>query len=107
MDIKNSEFKELVVYASIILAVILIFAFFFFGITGIRVAFGILIVSIPFYLILGRFHLADGEQIVFSALLGITIFPSMVYILGLAISFRISMLASFLALILMAFILKR
>ena len=73
----------------------MIFSFVLFGITGVRVVLGIIFVSLPFYLILGNFELAEGEKHVFSILLGITIFPSLAYLFGLVISFRIAIAVSF------------
>lgn len=107
MDLKNSESRELILFLSATLIAVSIFSFWLFGTTGIRVALGILAVSAPFYLIIDRLQLTDGEKFVFSMLLGITIFPSMVYITGLIISFRISILVDFLALILIAFIFRK
>ncbi len=70
-----------------------------FGITGIRIVIGVIFVSLPFYLILNNFQLAEDEKSVFSVLLGLTIFPSLVYILGLLISFRIAIIIVFLVFI--------
>lgn len=95
------------IYLSLALAVVLVFSFFFFGITGLRVVLGIALVSIPFYLINDCFQLSYGEKFVFSIIMGTTIFPSIVYILGLFISFRISILVTFLALLLMAMVLRK
>lgn len=99
--------KELLVFASLIAAVIIAFAYYLFGITGIRVVFGIILVSIPFYMMLDKLELSDGEQFVFSALLGLTLFSSFVYLLGLAISFRISIIVVFIVLVAAAFVFRR
>ena len=84
------------------LIVITIFSFVMFGITGIRVVFGIILLSSPFYVMLGSLKLTEGEKYVFSVLLGLTIFPSLVYLLGLVISFKIAIFAVFAALMGMA-----
>lgn len=107
MNLKNSESKGLIVFLSIIALVILAFSYFLFGVTGIRIAIGIIFLSIPFYLILSNFGLEESEKFVFSILLGITIFPSLVYLLGLLISFRISIAAVFAALIAAGFVLRK
>ena len=99
MNIKKSELKELILHLSIILLIIVMFSFLLFGITGARVVLGVLFISIPFYLILNNFELTEGEKFVFSILLGLTIFPSLAYILGLLISFRISIIIVFVVLI--------
>ena len=95
MNLKINESRELIAFLSIIILAILAFSFILFGITGIRVLLGIIFISFPFYLILNNFKLSEGEKYVFSVLLGLTIFPSLVYILGLAISFRISIAIAF------------
>ena len=102
-----NESKEFFIFASILIAVIAIIFFVLFGIAGLRVSLGILLISLPIYLILNNFELEENEKIVFSILLGITLFPSLVYILGLAISFRISILIVFIILIISAFLLRK
>lgn len=86
---------------------ILIFSFTLFGITGIRIVFGIVFISLPFYLILNKFKFSQGEKFVFSILLGVTIFPSLVYLLGLIISFRIAIAVIFVILISLAIVLNK
>ena len=56
---------------------------------------GIIFASIPFYLLLNISKLGEGEKFVFSILLGLTMFPSLVYILGLIISFKLAIAAAF------------
>ncbi len=107
MKLKNSESKGLIVFLLIIMSVILIFSYFLFGVTGARVALGIAFLSVPFYLILNNFGLEESEKFVFSILLGITIFPSLVYLLGLLVSFRISIAAVFVALVAAGFALRK
>lgn len=86
---------------------VLIFSFVLFGIAGARVVFGLLIASLPFYLILGSFNIAQGEKIVFSILLGLTLFPSLAYLLGFMVSFRIAIAIAFIVFIGMAVALKK
>lgn len=107
MNLKSSESKGLIVFLSIVIIAILVFSYFLFGVTGVRIALGIVFLSIPFYLILNNFGLEESEKFVFSILLGITIFPSLVYLLGLLISFRISIAAVFVALIAAGFALGK
>lgn len=95
MDLKINESKESIAFLSIIIVAIIAFSFVLFGITGVRVVLGIVLISLPFYFILRRFELSEGEKYVFSALLGLTIFPSLVYVLGLVISFRIAIAITF------------
>ena len=97
MKIKSDEFKEFIIFFSIALLIALVFLFILFGMTGARVVLGIIFVSLLFYLILNRFEIEAGEKYVFSILLGLTLFPSLVYLLGLVISFRIAIAASFIA----------
>ena len=86
---------------------VLVFSFVLFGTTGIRVVLGIIFVSLPFYLILNNFQIEQSEKFVFSVLLGLTLFPSLAYILGLVMSFRIAIAATFIVLIILVFILRQ
>lgn len=99
--------KEFLAFASIIILAIGIFSFVIFGISGVRVFAGIVIISIPFYLILDNFELSESEKFIFSILMGLTIFPSLAYLFGLLISFRISMVLVFAFFIIAALILKK
>ena len=99
MNLKSEEFKEFIIFLSIVLLIILIFSFILFGVTGVRVFLGIIFMSIPFYFILNNFELSENEKFIFSLLLGITAFPSLVYILGFVISFRIAILIIFVLLV--------
>lgn len=97
MKISN-EPREIAVVSSLILLTCLIFSFALFGVAGIRVALGIAFVSAPFYLMLRNFSLDEGEKFVFSILLGLTIFPSLAYLLGFIMAFRWSIAISFILL---------
>lgn len=104
---KEFNEKGFLAFALILAAAIAVFSFALFGLTGARVVFGIIFVSVPFYLMLNNFWLAEGEKIVFSVLSGLTIFPSLVYIFGFLISFRISIIIVFVALIVVAILLHK
>lgn len=91
----NKEHKELLWFSLIILAAAITLSFTLFGMTGIRVVLGIAVMSLPFYLILNNFELGEGEKSVFSLLLGLTIFPSLAYMLGFLMSFRMAIAVSF------------
>lgn len=95
------------VLSSIIVLVSLVFSYLLFGVTGIRVVLGVIFTSFPFYLMLNNFELAEGEKIVFSILLGLTLYSSLVYILGLVISFRISIAVIFFALVIIALAIRK
>ena len=103
----KTEEKEIIAFASIIVLAALIFSFVLFGLTGARVVIGIALVSLPFYLILNNFELAEGEKTVFSILLGLTLFSSIVYIFGFLTSFRISMSITFLVLIIISLLIRK
>ena len=102
LNVRN-ETKEVIVYSLVALLIISVFAFVLFGMTGVRVALGVFFVSLPFYLILYRFALSDGEKTVFSLLMGLTIFPSLVYIMGIVLSFRLSIFLTFVLLLSIGF----
>jgi len=103
----SNDSKELIVFLSIIATVISIFSFVLFGITGVRVFIGIIFMSLPFYLLLDNFKLTLGEKFVFSIILGITILPSLAFLLGFVISFRLAIWAVFIVLIIAAVVLKK
>ena len=86
----NSESKELSVFLTIIAVIIGIFSAFYFGIAGLKIFIGIILASLPFYIFLNTFSLAEGEKFVISLILGITLFPSFAYLLGFFVPFRMS-----------------
>ena len=83
------------------------FSFAIFGITGLRVVFGIVFVSAPFFFILTNFGLGEAERFVFSVLMGITVFPSLVYLLGILISLRMAIIIVFAILIALHFAIRK
>ncbi len=92
----------------IILVLIGLFSFIFLGFTGFRVIFGMLLVFfLPFYILLGRFGLSRGERMVFSLFIGIGVFPSIVYWLGVFMSFRLAIVVTFVVLMIVALFLKK
>ena len=95
----SDELKEFIIFLSIILTIALAFSFMLFGITGARTVFGIVFVSLPFYLMFNKLGIGEGEKFVFSALLGLTIFPALVYLIGLLASFKIAIVATFVLLL--------
>ena len=99
MSLKNSESMKTLLFFLIMLLIAAAFSFSLFGMVGARVVLGIVFVSSPFYFILSNFELSEGEKFVFSALMGLTIFPSLAYALGLIISFRAGIVVVFVALI--------
>lgn len=107
MNLKNNDLKELIIFLSVILLAILIFSFVLFGVTGARVVLGLIFISIPFYFMLNNFGLNEDEKFVFSILLGLTIFPSLAYLFGLAVYFRIAIAAAFIAFVGIAFALAK
>ncbi len=97
--------KEVII---IISSMILLFFYSLFGITGIRFVIGFsLIFFFPTYLILSFFKIETEEKIILSIFLGMIIFPSITYGLGLLISLRLSILITFITLVLIGFLLKK
>lgn len=103
MELKIKD-KGFAAFLAACLLVILLFSYFIFGIAGARTVLGIVFVSLPFYFMLNNFNLEEGEKFIFSLVLGITVFPSLVYALGFLISFKISIIVVFVLLIIIAFI---
>jgi len=82
--------------------IILVLAFFYFtlGKSGFMSALGIILFFyIPTYFILNNFDLRQDEKIIFSFFLGVGIFPSLVYWMGMFISLRVTIFIAFLVLI--------
>jgi hypothetical protein len=93
-------------FPGICAVIIAVSSYFLFGFTGIKMVAAMLIVTLPFYLLLEKLNLKEGERAVFSLILGFTIFPSIVYILGFFISFRISIFLTFFLVCLIALAVK-
>src|SRR3989344_8673726 len=82
----------------IAIAAIAAMAFFYYllGFSGMMSVFGIMLLfMLPTYLILNSFSLEQDEKLIFSFFIGVGIFPSITYWLGMFISFRIAILITF------------
>ena len=79
------------------------------GFTGVRTVAGMIIFFfLPFYLLLGRLNLETHERMFFAFFMGLGLFSTIVFYAGRVIpSYRISTAAVFLALILIAFLIRR
>ena len=106
MDIKIHD-KGFIVFLLVCFITISIFLSAFFGIGGLRVFLGIILVSLPIYFMIDVFDLSAGEKFVLSFIFGITVFPSLVYALGLLISFRLSIFVVFVFLMALAFLVRK
>ena len=102
----KQEKKQFIIFLLISALIIAVFSFALFGFTGARITFGIAFMSLPFYLILNNFELGNGEKIIFSILMGLTIFSGLVYLLGLLISFRVSIILVFIILLAVSFVIN-
>ena len=89
----NKESKELLVFLAVIAVIIGIFLTFYFGLAGLKVFIGIIIMALPFYIFLNTFELAEGEKFVLSLMLGITLFPSFAYLLGFFVILEIILIS--------------
>ena len=90
-------------FMGIILAIILAFFYLILGLGGMMAVLGIvLFFVVPFSLMLNNFELEQDEKLVLSFFIGAGIFPSIVYWLGIFISFRISIFITFAVLMLAA-----
>lgn len=90
------------------LAIVALFVYHLFGWTGVRTVFGMLAVFfIPFYLILDNFDLQKDEKIFFSFFIGLALYPVFVWYVNRIIpSMRLSMLVTFIVLVLIGLILR-
>ncbi len=94
--------------AILVIALTALFSFMLFGFTGFKVMMGfILLFFLPFYLILDNFDLEMGEKVIFSFFIGVVMFPALVYLLGLLISVKLSILIVFVFLIAVGILIKR
>ena len=95
-------------FIGIIAAVVLVFFYFILGFSGMMAVLGIMLLFIfPIYLILDNFDLKQDEKIVFSFFLGVGIFPSLVYWPATVISLRLSIVISFVILVVVAYLVRK
>ena len=101
MESKYTKLLEKNKFAILLIAIIAAFFFILFGITGVRVILGfILLFFLPPYLIFKNFDLPLVEKIAFSFFIGLGVFPTCVYYLGLLFSsMRLAIVVSFILLI--------
>lgn len=96
---------------NLIIAVIIVLLFFLilFGLSGLKLIIGIgLLYILPFYLILDKFNLDKTEKLFFSFFIGIGIFPSIVYYLGILFnSIRIAIVVTFILLLGLGLVLRK
>jgi len=95
-------------FIGVMVVVILTFFYFILGFSGMMAVLGIILLFIiPIYFILDNFDLGQDEKLIFSFFLGVGIFPSFVYWIGLFISFRLSILISFVLLIVVGVLVRK
>ena len=91
----------------IVLIVAMAFFYFILGLDGMMSVLGIFLLFIaPMYFILGNFGLEEDEKLVYSFFIEVGIFPSLVYWIGLFISFKIAIAISFIILVIMGFLIR-
>jgi len=104
MESKYTKLLKENKFAILLIAIVAVFFFILFGITGARTVLGILLLfSLPPYLIFKNFDLPLLEKVAFSFFIGLGIFPTCVYYLGLLFSsMRLAILISFILLMAIA-----
>ncbi|MBI2523130.1 hypothetical protein HYW19_01950 [Candidatus Woesearchaeota archaeon] len=91
----------------IILIVAMTFFYFILGLDGMMSVLGIFLLFIaPIYFILGNFSLEEDEKLAYSFFIGVGIFPSLAYWMGLFISFKIAISISFIIMVVMGFLIR-
>lgn len=95
MNTKKYFTKDLLIFASVVLLILVIFSATLFGMTGVRFIIGLIMMWLPFYFILCNFKLSLGEKFVFSLLLGITVSPTIAFALGFVMPFTIAIFVVF------------
>lgn len=97
--------RNLMIAASIL---IVLFFLYFFQFTGLRLIIGIFLVFfLPFYLILSVFDFEEWERWLFSFFLGIGLFSTLVYNIGLISSLKTGIVLSFVLLIALSVLLRK
>ena len=88
--------------------IIPIFFYFILGFSAMIAVLGIILLFfVPMYLIIDNFKLGQDEKIVFSFFLSVGIFPAITYWLGILLSFRISILITFIVLLVTAYLVRK
>ena len=84
-----------------VIGLVLLVSFILFGFTGVKVFGGtILLFFLPFYLIFDNFDIGLGEKVVFSFFIGVGMFSTLVYYLGIMFnSIKTAIVVSFVLLI--------
>ena len=91
----------------IILTGVMIFFYFILGLDGMMSVLGIFLLFIaPMYFILGNFALEEDEKLAYSFFIGAGILPLLAYWIGIFISFKMAILASFIILIVVGVAIK-
>lgn len=104
MEIKLGNYR----FVGISIAIILAFFFIILSFSAAMSIFGIILLFIlPTYFVLNRFSLEQDEKIVFSFFIGAGIFPTIAYWFGRFISFRIAILITFIALLVIAYFMNK
>ena len=99
--------KDDAIFAIIVLVAVSVFSYFILGVSGMLSSIGIILLFIfPVYFILNNFNLKQDEKIVLSFFIGVGILPAFAYWIGLFISFRLSILLSFIILIIAGIVIK-
>ncbi|MBU90220.1 hypothetical protein CMO94_01655 [Candidatus Woesearchaeota archaeon] len=95
-------------FIGIVVGVILAFFYFILGFSGMMAILSIMLLFIvPIYFILDNFDLGQDEKIVFSFFIGVGIFPSLVYWPATIISFRLSILITFIVLVVVGMLVRK
>lgn len=97
MKIPNIEDKGFIVISFLAAA---IFFYLILGTDGAMSAIGIgLFFLIPTYFIINNFEFSQSEKLVFSFFIGVGVFPSIAYWLGVFIPFKFAIFATFFILV--------
>lgn len=108
MKIPDNIDKGSMLFVGILIAIALALFYIILGFSGMMSLLGItLIFMLPTYLILDNFELETDEKIVFSFFIGVGVFPSIAYWLGVLMPFRIAILATFIILLIAWLLIKK
>ena len=104
----NLKKNEKPFFGIVILIFTIIFFYIILGVVGsVSILAIVLFFIFPTYMFLNNFKIDADEKIILSFFIGIGIFPSMVYYLGLIISFKAAIYATFTLMTVLALSFKR
>jgi apolipoprotein N-acyltransferase len=94
-------------FIAVMAAAAILFFYIILGMAGAASALGIILFfMVPVYIILGNFHFESDERAVLGFFIGVGIFSSVAYWLGMFMSFKLSIFLAFILIVASGFAAK-